>query len=437
MQSPSKLPRLIAAAAILFAQAPGLARPQTPAASPAPATSSAAHETAAMASRVQAIWPAGVVQHVGHPGSWGYEAGVPLDGMAAEWSVTHESALLAYIRAAVDRFVGPDGAIAMDGRDHPARPFPSAEHTLDDLELGRSVLFLYTVTHDERYAQAARFLRRQLADQPRTPSGGFWHKQIYPNQMWLDGAYMAGPFLAAYGAIFHQPADFDEAVRQIFLMDAHMRDPATGLLRHGWDETRKMPWADPATGLSPEAWARADGWYVLALVDLLDWMPAAHPQRAALIDDLKRTMAAILRVQDPATGLWWQVLDKGGSPGNYLEASASCMFVAALAKGVRLGYLPPRDAAAARRGWQGIQTRFIKQGPDGPVLTGTVRVGGLGGTPYRAGDYAYYVHETVQDDDPKGVGAYLMAGAQLQLLQSRQSQTPHSPPPDPARTSRP
>ena len=369
-----------------------------------------------MTSRGERTWPNGVVQQVGHPGAWGYEVGVALDGVSAEWEVTHEPAALAYVKSAVDRFVDREGAIAMDGTDKPVRPYPSAEHTLDDLELGRAVLLLYGATHDERYARAARFLRQQLDTQPRTRSGGFWHKEIYPNQMWLDGAYMAGPFLAEYGAIFHEPADFDEVAKQILLMDAHMRDPKTGLLRHGWDESRTMPWADKTTGLSAEAWGRADGWYAMALVDVLDWIPAGHAQRRALIQALRRTVEAVLRVQDPVAGVWWQVLDKPNAPGNYHEASASCMFVDALAKGVRKGYLPGKDADAAWRGWEGIQKEFIRQGAEGPVLTSTVRVGGLGGKPYRAGDYAYYIGEKVQDDDPKGVGAYLKAGAEMQQL---------------------
>ena len=374
------------------------------------------HSAGAMAARVMRMWPAGVVQQVGHPGSWGYEVGVALDGVAAEWKVTHDPAEFAYIKAAVDRFVGADGTIAMDGPEKAARAYPEAEHTLDDVEMGKAVLLVYRETHGERYATAARFLRRQLAEQPRTPSGAFWHKQIYLNQVWLDGAYMAGPFLAEYGALFHEPGDFDEAAGQLLRMDAHMRDAKTGLLRHGWDESHKMPWADPLTGLSPEAWARADGWYAMALVDVLDWIPAGHPQRPLLIEALRRTMAAVVKYQDKATGLWWQVMDKGEAAGNYLEASASCMFVDALAKGVRLGYLPKWDGVAADRGWEGIQARFVRAGADGPVLTGTVRVGGLGGKPYRSGSYAYYVGETVQEDDPKGVGSYLKAGVEVGLL---------------------
>lgn len=404
--------------AVVLGVGPGYAQ-QVPTAQE-PAANEPAQQTAAMAERVMRMWPAGVVQQVGHPGSWGYEEGTTLDGIAAEWQRTHDPRELAYLRAAVDRYVGPDGTIAMDGLTARPRAYPAEEHTLDDLEMGRTVLLLYRETKDPRYWAAAKFLRGQLATQPRTPSGGFWHKTIYPNQMWLDGAYMAGPFLTEYGVLFAEPADFAEVTRQLLLMDQHMRDTRTGLLRHGWDDSRTMPWADKTTGLSPEAWARADGWYAMALIDVLDRLPDGAAQRPALVAVLQRTLTAVLRYQDPASGLWWQVMDKGGQPGNYLEASASAMFVYALARGAEMGYLPATAStaasAAAWTGWKGIQSHFIRQSADGPVLTGTVRVGGLGGKPYRSGDYAYYTGEAVQEDDPKGVGAYLKAGAAMQML---------------------
>ena len=371
---------------------------------------------------------------------WGYEEGVLLDGMVAEWHVTANAADFNFVQSVVDKCIAPDGSIAN---------YKAGEHSLDEIEMGRAVLFLYRVTQNAKYARAAKFLHEQLGQQTRTASGGYWHKQIYPNQMWLDGAYMAEPFRAQYAATFQQPADFDDIAHQLLLMDAHMRDASSGLLRHGWDESRQMPWADKTTGLSPEVWARAMGWYAMALVDTLDWFPKDHPQRAALIDALKRTMAATLKVQDAKTGLWWQVMDRpqhngplmqkqpDGSirfgkahsdNGNYLEASASCMFTYALAKGVRMGYLPPSDQAPARRAWDGIQRQFLTTAPDDAlILHGTVKVGGLGGTPYRAGDFDYYIHEPVVDQDRKGVAAFLLAGSEIEQ--------PFNAQPSPAKSS--
>jgi unsaturated rhamnogalacturonyl hydrolase len=358
--------------------------------------------------------------------TWGYEDGVRLDGMVAEWHNTYDPAYFAFIKSAVDPCIAADGAIV---------GYKPDTHTLDNIEMGRAILFLYRVTLDAKYARAAKFLHDQLDQQPRTASGGYWHKQVYPNQMWLDGAYMAEPFRAEYAVTFQSPADFDDIAKQLLLMDQHMRDPKTGLLRHGWDESKQMPWADKTTGLSPEVWGRAMGWYCMALVDVLDWFPKDHAQHAALVAALNSTMAAVLKVQDSKTGLWWEVMDKPSSSGplmqkqpdgsirvgvaksdngNYLEASASCMFAYALAKGARMGYLPQTDEAAARHAWDGIQKQFITANPDGTlILHGTVKVGGLGGTPYRAGDFAYYLKEAVVDQDAKGVGAFLLAGSEM------------------------
>ena len=360
-----------------------------------------------MADTVLAQWPMGRMPSLNSPGKWTYEEGVLLDGMTAEWQATGDARYLRYVKESVD-------AHLVSG-DPPIAGYPAEQHSLDNIKTGEALLTLYRETHEAQYARAAKYVRDQLRAQKRTASGGFWHKDIYPNQVWLDGAYMAGPFLAEYGATFREPEDFDEVASELLLMDARMREPGTGLMRHGWDESKQMAWADKATGLSPEVWARAMGWYAMAVVDVLDWIPAGHPRRAALVAALGRTAAAIVRYQDPASGVWWQVMDKAGRPGNFLESSASAMFVYALAKGVRMGSLPREDEASARRGWEGIQKRFVTVSHEGSAsLGGTVKVGGLGGKPYRSGTFDYYVHEPVIADDAKGVGAYLMAASEME-----------------------
>ena len=356
--------------------------------------------------RVLREWPEGRIATVKHPGEWGYEQGVLLDGIAAEWRVTGDGRLFNYIKAAVDRSVDKEGVIHLDD----GAAFPSDAHSMDDIEMGRSAILLYRVLQQPKYYLAAKYLYDQMQKQPKNASGGYWHKQIYPDQMWLDGAYMAEPFLASYARTFDRPLEMDSVAGQLLLMDEHMRDRQTGLLRHGWDESKKMDWANKQTGLSPEAWARAMGWYAMALVDVLDRMPASDPQRAAMEGLTRRVLIAIARYQDPATGLWWQVMDKGGAKGNYLEASASCMFVYALAKGLRMDVLPLGFEANVKRGWAGIQSHFVK--PDG-TFTGTVKVAGLGGNPYRSGTYEYYIGEPVGDNDAKGVGAYLLALSEI------------------------
>ena len=356
--------------------------------------------------RVLTQWPEGRVTTVKHPGEWSYEEGVLLDGMIAEWRATGDGRLFEYVHAAVDRSVDKNGVIHMDD----GKPFPVDGHSMDDIEMGRSVMVMYRVLQQPKYYIAAKFLHDQMLQQPKNASGGYWHKQIYPDQMWLDGAYMSEPFLASYARTFHQPRDMDGIATQLLLMDTRMSDRSTNLLRHGWDESKKMDWADKQTGLSPEVWARAMGWYTMALVEVLERMPATDPQRAALEEVARRSLTAVARYQDPASGLWWQVMDKGSAKGNYLEASASCMFVYSMAKAMRLGVLPLTFEPNVTRGWNGIQSHFVK--PDG-TFSGTVKVAGLGGNPYRSGTYEYYTGEAVGDDDAKGVGTYLLALSEI------------------------
>jgi unsaturated rhamnogalacturonyl hydrolase len=380
---------------------------QADAAKPAVAAAlSASTENDPVLERVLRVWPEGKIDTQRHPGEWTYEEGTLLDGVIAEWRVTGDGRLFAYAKAAVDNSVDKDGVIHMDG----GAPFPVDAHSLDNVEMGRTVLTIYRVTQQERYYKAVKFLHDQVLQQPKNAAGGYWHKEIYPNQMWLDGAYMAEPFMEGYGKTFGHPDEMDAAAAQLLLMDEKMRDRKTGLLHHGWDQSMKMDWANKQTGLSPEVWSRSMGWYAMAVVDVLERMPPTDPQRLAFEGLARRVLQVVARYQDPESGLWWQVMDKGGQKGNYLEASASCMFVYAMAKGVRQGVAPMSMEQNVTKGWAGIQQRFVK--PDG-TFSGTVKVAGLGGKPYRSGTYEYYVGEAVGDNDAKGVGSYLLALSEM------------------------
>jgi unsaturated rhamnogalacturonyl hydrolase len=227
---------------------------------------------------------------------------------------------------------------------------------------------------------------------------------------------MGEPFYAEYAVTFHEDDAFDDIAKQFVLMETHSRDVKTGLLYHGWDESKQQRWANQATGQSPNFWGRAMGWYAMALVDTLDYFPESHPRRSDVISILQRLAVAVEKYQEPKSGLWYQVLDKGREKGNYLEASASSMFVYALAKGVRKNYLPARFLRVARKGYQGIEKTFIETLPDGRVnLKGTVSVSGLGGNPYRDGSYEYYLSEKVVTNDLKGVGAFLLASSEMEI----------------------
>ncbi|WP_429263292.1 glycoside hydrolase family 88/105 protein [Mucilaginibacter sp. 3215] len=343
------------------------------------------------------------------PGAnWSYDQGIVLQGLQSVWQQSAQSEYFTYIQKSIDRYVGADGTI---------RTYKAKDYTLDNILSGRSLLFLQQVLGTEKYYKAASLLRKQLDEQPKTPEGGFWHKKRYTNQMWLDGLYMAEPFYAEYASVYHEDADFDQIADQFIWMEQHARDAKTGLLYHAWDQSKKERWANPQTGLSASLWARADGWYAMALVDVLSYFPANHPKRAALVAILKRLAVAIQACQDQGTGLWCQVLDKGNKKGNYLEASASCMFVYTLAKGVREGYLPQNYLPAARKAYDGIIKNFIETDADGQVnLKGTAGAVGVGGEPYRDGSYEYYTGVKTVTNETKGVGSFMLASVEMERL---------------------
>jgi len=279
---------------------------------------------------------------------------------------------------------------------------------------GKFLFDLYENTKDERYLTAIKQLRDQLKTHPRTSEGGFWHKKRYPHQMWLDGLYMGAPFYAQYAAHFNQPELFDDVVKQFVLVHKYTYNPATGLNYHGWDESKEQKWADPKTGCSPHYWGRAEGWYAMALVDVLDYLPQNHSGRAKIIEILNQVSAGIKKHQDPKTGLWYQVLDQGNREGNYLEATGSSMFTYSLLKAVRKGYISKDYKTVALKAYSGILENLIKNNSDGTIsLTKCCSVAGLGGNPYRDGSYEYYIKEPVRDNDPKGVGPFIMASLEM------------------------
>ncbi len=310
-----------------------------------------------------------------------------------------------YAKAYIDYFVQEDGSI---------NGYKLRDYNLDRVRPGLNMLKLYQQTGDEKYKKAIEVLVSQIETQPRTEAGGFWHKKAYPYQMWLDGIYMASPFLANYAKAFDQPQWFDEVTFQMKLIYEKTRDPETGLLYHAWDESRQQQWCNPETGQSKHFWSRAEGWYTMALVDVLEVLPENHKNRAGLIQNLQNLSEALLKVKDPETGLWYQVLDEGGREGNYLEASGSAMFIYAFAKAAKNGYLNKKYLKIASDSFDAMIKNMVVTGDDGlPTLTNTCGACGLGGNPYRAGDYAYYISEKRVDNDSKGVGPFILAAIEL------------------------
>ena len=341
---------------------------------------------------------------------WDYEQGLMLRALERVWQRTGDKRYFTYLQHDVDEFVRADGSI---------RTYKPEEYQLDNLATGRALLLLAqtSVPNNEKYRKAAALLRQQLREQPRTKEGGFWHKKTYPNQMWLDGLFMAAPFYAEYSALTGDQAGLDDVAQQFALVEKHLVDPKTGLLRHGYDESHQQKWADPATGQSPNAWDRAIGWYAMALVDVLDYLPATSPHRAELTKDLQRLAPVLAKYQDAKTGLWYLVMGHESEKGNYPEASGSAMFAYALAKAARLGYIDKKYAQVARKGYEGIVNTFVKPDASGALaLGGTVSVGGLGGTPYRDGSLTYYVSEPLRVNDLKGLGPLILAGIEQDIV---------------------
>lgn len=338
---------------------------------------------------------------------WHYKDGLLFTGIYQLAQHTGDTFYLDSVQAYIDRFVDASGTIKTYSLD---------EYNIDHISPGKLLFPLYERTGDDRYRKAIMLLREHLRGQPRTREGGFWHKQIYPYQMWLDGIYMGSPFYARFGVTFDEPQALDDVAFQIITIEKHTRDTATGLLYHGWDESRQQTWANPETGCSPHFWSRAIGWYVMALVDVLDIFPPDHTARADFIGILERTIAAVARVQDQATGLWWQLLDQGDRPGNYLEASGTSMFVYAITRGIRQGYLDARWQAVADQGWQGLLDHMVTIDDQGQVdLHGICSAAGLGGTPYRDGSFEYYIGEPIITNDLHGVGAFLLAAVEVEF----------------------
>ena len=342
---------------------------------------------------------------------WDYEQAILLKALERVWTRTGDGKYYQFILKNIDSYVNEKGEI---------KTYKGEQFNIDNITGGRILLMLYRETGKEKFKLAADLLRNQLKNQPRTKEGGFWHKKIYPNQMWLDGLYMGEPFYAEYSKAFDEPQNFDDIANQFIWMEKHARDAKTGLLYHGWDESKEQKWANKTTGTSPNFWDRALGWYVMAILDVLDTFPKEHPKRPELISIFQRLMPAIVKFQDPEEGCWYQVMDKMDGKGNYLEASGTAMFVYGLAKGVRMGYLDKSYLQNAQKGYQGMVKNFISTDEKGiPHYEKVVLVSGLGGNPYRDGSYEYYLKEPIRRDDLKGVAPFIMASVEMEILEEQ------------------
>ena len=340
--------------------------------------------------------------------SWQYESGIVLKGIEQVWLDTGDEKYLEYIKYNIELFVKPNGDI---------HTYNLKDYNLTQINTGKLLFLLCQETGDERYQQSLHLLMKQLKTQPRTSEGGFWHKKNLPYQMWLDGIYMAVPFYVQYIDFFKEPTGFDDAIHQILLIERHTHDPKTGLYFHAWDESKIQKWANPRTGCSSLLQGRAIGWYAMAIIDVLDFLPTSHRARERIVTIFVRMIQALLLVQDQNTGLWHQILDQGDYEGNHAEASTSCMFVYALAKGIRKGYLTSNYLEAAQKGYAGIIKYLVETDDYGHVdLMMSYQVEGFSKKQKRVSSREYYIGKSSQINDLNGVGAFLLAGVEMERI---------------------
>jgi unsaturated rhamnogalacturonyl hydrolase len=344
-----------------------------------------------------------LIHYVAGSPKWAYD--VAFLGMAIDKLGVVDPKYSRYLDDWVNYFIHSDGSVT---------DYRMTEYNLDRIFPGRDVITVYKRNPDPKYKISLDNFIEQLKTQPKTNSGGYWHKSIYPNQMWLDGIFMASTYMAQYASVFNAPKWFDVATSQTIMIYKKTLDPSTGLLMHAWDESRTQKWCDPVTGRSHYPWSRAMGWYTMAIIDILDYLPENHPDRKELIKILNSTCDALLKVRDPKSGIWYQVLNQGGRAGNYLEGSGSAIYTYVFAKGARLGYLPRKYSKIANSAFDGILKELITVDGSGMVTMHNICGGcGLGGIPYRDGTYEYYVNEKRFDNDTKGVAPFILAAIEL------------------------
>lgn len=326
--------------------------------------------------------------------TWHYHQSVFLYGMQRVWEKNGGQEYFDYMKGYIDTFVDEEGN------------FLFARDELDSIQVGILLFPLYQETKDERYKRAAMKLRNLFTTLNKTKEGGFWHKDKYPYQMWLDGLFMAGPFALLYDQAFHEPELVDMVLYQESLMRKHMTDAKTGLLYHAWDETKSMPWADPETGCSPEFWGRSVGWYGTALIDILDILPENHNGRTELIEALQKLIDGYAKFQDEKTGLWYQIVDKVDYRDNWLESSCSSLFIYTIARAVEKGYVDNKYLTVASKAYQGLLDEMIEYNHETLTMKG-ICIG------TSAGVYDYYVSRPVSENDLHGVGAFILASMAL------------------------
>ncbi|KAI1457801.1 glycoside hydrolase family 105 protein [Annulohypoxylon moriforme] len=338
-----------------------------------------------------------------------YEEATLYEGYEAAYALTENETYADWYQAQID-----DAVVLENGT---IRGWRYDYYSLDDYRIGNNILWWYERTGDVKYKKAADIIRKQLDRHPRTPTGGFWHRDPnYPNQMWLDGIFMADSFYAKWTRLFdaENMTAWDDIALQYDNIEAHTRNRTSGLLVHGYDESKKAVWADPITGAAPLVWSRAVGWYFMSLLEVIPLFPESHPGRARLTRYFTTLATALRKAQDEESGNWWLIMSEPypGAPGNYIESSASAMFAFGWLKGIRLGLIASDDyLEPALRAYHGLTERFVTVNDNGTLnWEGTVEVGSLGSN----ATYEYYISVPLEENDHRGAGSFMLASYEIE-----------------------
>ena len=355
------------------------------------------------------IWNIENIRH-GKAPAWNYIDGCMMTSLYTIYKLTGNKKYLEFIDKFVDYYVFDDGAI---------RGYEMSTYNVDNINEGRVLFDLYKETGKFKYKKAINLLYSQLQSQPRTELGNFWHKKIYPNQVWLDGLYMAQVFYTRYETVFNRGRNYGDIVKQFRNVYEHMYDNEKKLYYHGWDVSKQAFWSDGETGLSKSFWLRSIGWYTVGLVDAISYFDTSRPNlKAELITIFRKTIEGLEQYIDPEKHMFWQVVDQMGREGNYVETSGSAMIAYAMMKGARLGFVDRRFAAVGEKVFNGICREYLTE-TDGQLnLGGICLMAGLGpeNNPTRAGTYEYYISEPVVENDAKSTGPFVMAYTEIKML---------------------
>lgn len=343
---------------------------------------------------------------------WNYTPGLELRAFLDVYDIYGGDDILDYVDEWYDTLIAEDGSI---------RGYKLSNYSTDHICPAKTLFYLYDKTGKQKYRLAMDLVMKQVESQPRTAEGAFWHKKIYPHQVWLDGVYMTEPFYIEYVSRYFpeekKAQAYDDIVNEFIIGGRHTYDAATGLYRHAWDESRSMNWADPSTGQSAHCWGRALGWYCMAILDVLDYLPEDHPGRAELIKILSDICQVLPSFNNKGGYAWYQVMDQRGREGNYIESTCTAMLSYTYLKAIRMGYIGREWLPYAKKVYKYMQKQFIRKDKGGCIsITRCCEVGGLGGKQNRMGDYAYYLSEPIRDNDSKGVGPYIWASLEMEKL---------------------